>query len=101
MAVMKRRGKVIALSTTTLSIIVLIAVPFVVKDKLLERWYLYRLEHGDEEARKRAIEGLEEVGRAQREQWEDTGPAPAPEVAQDLATIYRPAAQRASCRLWR
>src|SRR5207247_7059484 len=60
---MKLRGKVIALSTAAVGLVVLVAVGIIfAKDRILEKWYLQQLGTGGEAATKRALEMLARVG---------------------------------------
>src|SRR2546422_5775207 len=45
---MANKGKVLALRIASLGVIVLVSAGFMVKQRLLERWYLWRLEKGSE-----------------------------------------------------
>jgi len=59
---MKRRDKAIALSTVTLGLVVLVATGILSRDRILEKWYLHKLETGDPEEKERALEMLAKVG---------------------------------------
>ncbi len=54
----KRRGKSIAISTAVIGVVVLVAAGIVSKDRIIEDWYIWRLEKGSEEAQVAAVERL-------------------------------------------
>ena len=57
-----RRGRRIALITLAAGIAVLAVAAFIVKDPILEAWWLERLESTDKDAQKAAAEGLGRLG---------------------------------------
>ncbi len=59
---MIRRGKVIASWSTTLGVLVLLACAVAFKDRIAEQWWLYKLESGELEEQKVAVEKLAELG---------------------------------------
>ncbi len=58
MAAMHRRGKVIALSTVAVGVVVLIATGFAAKDRIREEWYLWKLTSARPEVRATAALSL-------------------------------------------
>lgn len=61
MIVMKRRGKLVALATAAVGMVVLVAAGFAAKDRIREQWYIWRLERGSKEAQVAAAEMLGEM----------------------------------------
>lgn len=59
---MPPRQKFVALLTVALGLVVLVAAAIALKDPLLEKWYLHRLESGDEIERRAASEALAHMG---------------------------------------
>ena len=59
---MANRDKKTAFWAMTLGVVVLVAVGVTSKSWVRETWYLHKLEHGDEEARKAVAEKLGELG---------------------------------------
>lgn len=58
----KRKGRAIALSTAAMGLLVLVAAGILSKDRIVEKWYLWRLETGDPGEKERALEILANVG---------------------------------------
>lgn len=58
---MKRGGRTIALSTAAMAMVILVAAAILAKDRILEQWYLWRLEVGSEEEQADAAERLGEL----------------------------------------
>ena len=54
----RSRGKRVATCVGAAAVLVLAGTAIVLKDRIREQWYLYRLEHGDEEERERAAKTL-------------------------------------------
>src|SRR2546428_4218882 len=59
---MNRRGKLLALSTVAVGLVVLVGAGILSKDRILEKWYLRQLKRGDEKARDDALVELAKVG---------------------------------------
>jgi hypothetical protein len=59
---MRHRSEVIARSTAVVAVVLILASVIALKDSILEQWYLYRLEWGDEEDKRQAVKRLEAVG---------------------------------------
>ena len=58
---MRRRGKAIALTATTLGLAVLVGAGIAAKDRIAEEWWIYKLRTGDEEEKKEAAQKLGEM----------------------------------------
>ncbi len=59
---MLNRGKKPACWAVTMGVVVLVAVGLTSRDRILETWWLYRLEYGDSKERRDAAERLGEIG---------------------------------------
>jgi hypothetical protein len=58
----KRNARTIAMWCVGVGVVVVVVMGMVLKDRIREEYYLYRLEHGDKEAKKVAAERLGEIG---------------------------------------
>jgi hypothetical protein len=60
MVIARFRGKLLALSTTALGLVVLVVVGFAARDRIFEEWYLHKLRFGDDQEKLHAAERLAE-----------------------------------------
>jgi len=66
---MTSKSKLLTSVTVLLGLLVLSATAFVLKDKAMEQWYLWRLEAGDSEQQWAAAAKLAQIGSKRAEQW--------------------------------